>query len=429
MGCYWSHEHLERYHWACLYGKVSLERKLGAPRSLVSKEQRGKVWERLTAVRVSLCAALEVAEERISLHQLGMFYQRHEKHARLCLEYPDIAAVTDTVQRVQIDAYRQVLRSTALRINAYAYVTAGAAADWHRRAAAEGLIVYPLASANACLVSAYAMEKCKELFGYQSFTGSILTSVQRSWVNAYPSTDFAFWVQYGSWSQCPCCLSFFFNDEYFRNMVYRSVATSAKPCMLASVARSVPDDPVLHAGSVGISSRWWFLSGMYKPSAKCARCCVSPADQDTGSKFSDRLRARARYALASTEKDKAVTREAVSKTAELYCIPRLFAPEVQLSEEQQRITWPRYDERACTFNFSNSGESMLDLTEAEYRALQVVHLKTQVQKETYGAAHQFNWKKVGLSRAYFHKDIVDEAHLPTERARAAYRFLRQRNEY
>ena len=36
---------------------------------------------------------------------------------------------------------------------------------------------------------------------------------------------------------------------------------------------------------------------------------------------------------------------------------------------------------------------------------------------------------MGLSRAYFHKDIVDEAHLPTERARAAYRFLRTGSKY
>ena len=45
------------------------------------------------------------------------------------------------------------------------------------------------------------------------------------------------------------------------------------------------------------------------------------------------------------------------------------------------------------------GERMLELTQEEQRALQVVFLRTQVKQEKYGAAHHFDWKKVGLSRA------------------------------
>ena len=52
-----------------------------------------------------------------------------------------------------------------------------------------------------------------------------------------------------------------------------------------------------------------------------------------------------------------------------------------------------------------------------------------MRKETYGAAHQCNWKKTGLSRAYFKSVLVDEASMPTARAVAAYRFLMENNEY
>ena len=67
------------------------------------------------------------------------------------------------------------------------------------------------------------------------------------------------------------------------------------------------------------------------------------------------------------------------------------------------------------------GESMLELTEVEQRALQVVCLRTEVKQEMYGAAHHFNWKKVGLSRAYYNERRVCEASMPTDRSRAALR--------
>jgi len=66
---------------------------------------------------------------------------------------------------------------------------------------------------------------------------------------------------------------------------------------------------------------------------------------------------------------------------------------------------------------------MLDLTQEEKRALQIVVLKTEVNKESYGAVHQFNWKKTGLSRAYYKEVLVDERSMPTARAAAAFRWL------
>ena len=72
---------------------------------------------------------------------------------------------------------------------------------------------------------------------------------------------------------------------------------------------------------------------------------------------------------------------------------------------------------------------MLDLTEAERQALCIVVLRTQVKSERYGAAHHLNWTKVGVSRAYFVKDAVSEARMPSARAAAALRFLLAHNRY
>ena len=72
---------------------------------------------------------------------------------------------------------------------------------------------------------------------------------------------------------------------------------------------------------------------------------------------------------------------------------------------------------------------MLELSEEERRALIIVVLRTEVRQERYGAAHQYNWKKVGLSRAYYRKERVSEESMPTERCKAAFRFLMDNNKY
>ena len=72
---------------------------------------------------------------------------------------------------------------------------------------------------------------------------------------------------------------------------------------------------------------------------------------------------------------------------------------------------------------------MLELTTEEQRALQVVSLRCEVRKETYGRADHFNWKKVGLSRAYYRKERVCEESMPTDRAKAALRFLLANNAF
>ena len=50
--------------------------------------------------------------------------------------------------------------------------------------------------------------------------------------------------------------------------------TSHSPEAIAVHRRKVPSDPVVHChGAVGVSSRWWYLSGMYKPVVGKCHCC------------------------------------------------------------------------------------------------------------------------------------------------------------
>ena len=96
------------------------------------------------------------------------------------------------------------------------------------------------------------------------------------------------------------------------------------------------------------------------------------------------------------------------------------------------ITWPRYvngvfvlPRKECAIE----GNSMLELTQAEQDALRIVVLVCTLQKEVYGASHQMNWKKTGLSRAYYRQARVLSSSMPTRRAAAAYDFLMKNNKY
>ena len=115
----------------------------------------------------------------------------------------------------------------------------------------------------------------------------------------------------------------------------------------------------------------------------------------------------------------------VAKTSELYRIPLATKSGY---EAKECITWPRYSYGQFSLDHS-TGPCMHEMTVDECRALSIVVLRTSVQQERYGAAHQFNWKKVGLSRAYFKKDLVCEASMPTARSKAAFHFLKEHSKY
>ena len=121
---------------------------------------------------------------------------------------------------------------------------------------------------------------------------------------------------------------------------------------------------------------------------------------------------------------------AVERTGQLYRIPRVREEGVSATSVQwsaECVTWPRYQ---GVFKLSNdTGASMLDLTKEEAEALQIVLSQTKVRKEEYGAAHHFNWKKTGVSVAYFKRTLVHEGSMPTPRAAAAFRYLMQENKF
>ena len=54
-------------------------------------------------------------------------------------------------------------------------------------------------------------------------------------------------------------------------------------------------------------------------------------------------------------------------------------------------------------------------------------MRPQLLKFGIGAAHHFNWKKIGLSEAYFKSERVCEDAMPTMKAKAAFIFIRDNN--
>jgi len=268
------------------------------------------VLPRLATVHVSLCERIGIAEELLPLNNLSRFFGIHEKHAQLPLLYTDAQVIKDTVPRFAVDAYQKTFRGESLPLTAHASLSAAGKGSYERAvmvATEDKYIVFPKASADACLVAAYALLQCQETFLRISWEGSLLKPVQTTWAPMYDLNDFHFWVTYGSWSFCRACGSHFFNDKYFSEVVYQNQVTSQKPDLLAAYRRAVPDDPVRHEpGQVGISSRWWNLPGMYTPVVSNCHCCSGPESP------AEKLKRR----MAET-----VRGPVVNRTNELYRIP------------------------------------------------------------------------------------------------------------
>ncbi len=174
------------------------------------------------------------------LGNLRRFFSEHEAHARMPTVHPDAIVIKNRVSWALVHAYRVAIGATAggelastadaahvaitvanssakakARPNpkgkARAKAKAEAAASSPRSsfvsmtvdvAATSKLIAWPLVYGKACYTAAYAMLKCQELFAHQCWYGSRLEAQQQLFCDKYPKVDFAFWVQYGSWSQC-----------------------------------------------------------------------------------------------------------------------------------------------------------------------------------------------------------------------------------
>ena len=194
----------------------------------------------MAPVRTELCVRLDLAEQLVPLGNLRRFFSVHEAHARMPTVHPDATVHKNRVSWVLVNAYRAAIEATAGRSlastadaahagfsvancgaqakarpnpkgkampKAKAYAAAsfsgsGFVSTTADVAATSKLIAWPLACGKACYTAAYAMLKCRELFAHQSWFGSLLGARQQLFCDKCPKVDFAFWVQYGSWSQC-----------------------------------------------------------------------------------------------------------------------------------------------------------------------------------------------------------------------------------
>ena len=109
-------------------------------------------------------------KELLPEHVLKEFFGKHEVHAKLPLQYPDASVLLDTCSLNAVDAYRHTFRGSVLRDYATTYTTIKSApAQRHVDVARQrGIVVWPIQSAEACMVAAYAMLKCKEIYDSQS---------------------------------------------------------------------------------------------------------------------------------------------------------------------------------------------------------------------------------------------------------------------
>ena len=190
-GKYWTSQKLERLQWEWLYGQVSKERTILPATSRSGGNNRRQ--RRIIQIREALCGQLRIAEELVPLHNLRVFYKRHESHAQLALKYPRATVLKDCLPWRLVGAYQHTFRGERLPATAFDTMRMRGHGSYTRAVAvakAAKIIAMPLSCAEAGLVAAYAMLKCQELYAHQCWAGSVLTSVQRAYHNKYPSVDF-----------------------------------------------------------------------------------------------------------------------------------------------------------------------------------------------------------------------------------------------
>ena len=74
-----------------------------------------------------------------------------------------------------------------------------------------------------------------------------------------------------------------------------------------------------------------------------------------------------------------VAPKVIDKTTEAYKVPIVLPAGLQVPD--QCCTWPRYDGLRFVMGKHISGESMLDLTADELKALRVIELRTKKRQE------------------------------------------------
>ena len=348
-------------------------------------------YRQLQQVRATVCADIAIAEESIPLTVLNKFFIKHEDHGKLVLRFPQARVFIDECHLDAVEAYAATFQSSTwithcpamrsrfpeMSLEDNALQTKRGYPGPHMRAQLVashfGIVVLPLYSAEACMVIAYCKLKCQEIYRSMEWHQSILTPMQRQWTWKPVPIDFDHWVKFGSWSCCDVCGSFHFNDTYFRETIFHNSGTAPHPELIHIAHKAVPSDPVQRLpGQVDVSNRWWYLPGMYRPTQRCGCCTPLKAERGT---FLSRMRTRsARHSEADT---------VVVKTNQLYRIPRAeIVGQTGKYIAKEQVTWPGY--RYGKYSMTESGESMLELSVKEIRALQIIVLKTKCKKEMYG---------------------------------------------
>jgi hypothetical protein len=130
--------------------------------------------KRLVDVHRLFCESLEVSETIVPFANLRVFYRDHEEHARLKLQYPSAQLFQDCVPLPLVTAYQKTFAAESLPESGFqvlAMPERGAFRRAEQVAKDDNCIVFPKASADACLIAAYAMLKCKLLYESMCFAG------------------------------------------------------------------------------------------------------------------------------------------------------------------------------------------------------------------------------------------------------------------
>ena len=114
------------------------------------------------------------SQESVPPRILTAFYGRHEEHALLPLHFPDATVVSDTCSLNAVLAYQQTFIGQDLKATGVLCLQSkdydGSYARAQKVARDHRLIIFPIQSADACLIAAYAMLKCESIFNLQCWS-------------------------------------------------------------------------------------------------------------------------------------------------------------------------------------------------------------------------------------------------------------------
>ena len=154
-GLYWTSQKLEDEHWEFLYGLVSPDKNLARVH-----RTSGLAFTHVLEARGLFAQTMGLSEELIPIQNFVAFFMQHQWHARLGALYPDARVYKDCVRLDVVNAFRETFRGQVLPDAGFGVVRQGSVEVRNRIAKVacdSRLIVFPKASAEACVVAAYAM--------------------------------------------------------------------------------------------------------------------------------------------------------------------------------------------------------------------------------------------------------------------------------